>query len=124
MSDHAAFVWVGDFSCFEFLHVCEGAFGERLHGVEEVVVEGHSADVDAEAEVLVTEEMLLVALPEIHDVGIKAVLGWVRNHLQEGWLWNLVGGFVIGWGCGFVVDVCLTLGGYAVEMAGYERSVS
>src|SRR3984893_10113813 len=64
MADHALFVRVRDRARFQFAHCGEGFVDLRPHFFKKTIREFHPADVDRKLRLLVTQKILLEALPE------------------------------------------------------------
>ena len=79
MAHHAFFVRIGDRARFELLHRLEGRIDLPGHLGEKALFKAHAADVDGEAEVGVTDEVVLETIPGGHGGG-EAVTEHFRCH--------------------------------------------
>ena len=64
VADHAVFIRIRDCACLQFTHGPKRLLDTWLHLVEEIVAKFHPADVDRKIDIVVTQEILLEALPE------------------------------------------------------------
>src|SRR5207244_7343412 len=64
MPDHALLIRVRDCTGLQVAHGGEGLVDPWPHLVEKIIRKLHSADVDGEIELVVTQEVLLKTLPE------------------------------------------------------------
>ena len=68
VADHPVFIGVGDRSLLQGVHRREGLFHGRRHAGEEIVVELHPADVEAQAHRRHEAKMGFVAVPQVTSV--------------------------------------------------------
>ena len=68
MTNHAAFIGIGDCAGFQLPHLRERLLRARTHRSQEIVAEAHPADINRETNLGVADKMFLEALPQrIHQ---------------------------------------------------------
>src|SRR4029077_20059890 len=75
VTNHAALIRVRDRAGFQLAHFRKGFLGTRTHRLQKIIGKSHPTDVDRETNVVITQKILLKALPKrVHPLELTRIL--------------------------------------------------